>query len=206
MTNYKKVVTAISRAMPGNKDGLEVLQGIAVYTTIKTQFDRSEPYTLAFSNLLFVATDRYVVAAHGRGLDAAKGTHRDYAGELLAVVPASSVKQLLHDIPTGKSARPLMTFYPETNRVSVSGGPEIPVREDGRFYDVMRAFPDKVPTTGLDYFDLSGPVFKKIAAMVTAQGPKTAVRLQGYKPERPYMVGSVGDVQLLVAGVERKDV
>ena len=204
MTNYKKVVTAISRAMAG-KDGTPRLQSIAIYATTKTQFDKTEQYTLAFSDLLFVATDRYVVAAHGRDLDAAKGTPKDYAGELLAVVPASSVKQLLHDIPAGADSKPLMTFYPETNCVSVSGGIEIPVMEDPRYPKVMKLFPEKVPTTGLDYFDLSGAVFKKIASMVTAQGAGT-VHLQGYNSTRLNTVGSVGEVQLLVAGLVRKDV
>ena len=204
MTNYKKVVTAISRAMAGKNDAPQ-LQSIAIYATAKTQFDTTEQFTLAFSDLLFVATDRYVVAAHGRDLDAAKGTPRNYAGPLLAVVPASSVKQLLHDIPAGADSNPLMTFYPETNRVSVSGGPEIPVTEGPQYPDAMRVFPEEVPTTGLDYFDLGGQVFKKIASMVTAQSAR-AVQLQGYNPTRPYTVGSVGEVQLLVAGLVRRDV
>ena len=204
MTNYKKVVTAISRAMAGKNDTPQ-LQSIAIYTTNKAQLDKTKRFTLAFSDLLFVASDRYVVAAHGRDLDAAKGTPRDYAGELLAVVPASSVKQLLHDIPAGATSKPLMTFHPETNCVSVSGGIEIPVMEDPHYLNVMQVFPEKVPTTGLDYFDLSGRVFKTIATMVTAQGAGT-VRLQGYNPKRPYTVGSVGEVQLVVAGLRRKDV
>ena len=190
--------------MAGKNDAPQ-LQSIAIYATAKTQFDTTEQFTLAFSDLLFVATDRYVVAAHGRGLDAAKGTPGNYAGPLLAVVPASSVKQLLHDIPAGADSNPLMTFHPETNCVSVAGGIEIPVMADPQYPNAMRSFPEEAPTTGLDYFNLGGQVFKKIASMVTAQGAKT-VHLQGYKSQRPHTVGSVGEVQLLVAGLVRRDV
>ena len=183
----REAIKAVSRAAGGNDDH-EDLRGVAIYGGEGPQHLLSE--------LNFAATNRYIVAAYGPNLSVEDGI-TDW-GELLAVVPITSLKAFLEAVP--KYEPGVLTVDEGTQTLTINGSEPIAISTKIKYPPVFRLFPNE-PTpkdATLTNIAVRGKVIKALASIVTSQ-KGAELNLRAIKRARPTMMGTIGNVQILVS-------
>ena len=183
----KEAIKAVSRAAGGNDDH-EDLRGVAIYGGEGPQHLLSE--------LNFVATNRYLIAAYGPNLRVADGITD--CGELLAVVPTTSLKAFIEAVP--KYEPGVLTVDKEAQTLTINGSEPIAISTKIKYPPVFGLFPNEPLSKDATLTDIAirGKVIKALASIVTAQ-KGAELNLRAIKRAIPTMAGTIGDVQILVS-------